>query len=240
MQIIQSKLLNKFPDITHGFTTKKNGNLAFHVKDELSSVLENHENLAKLMKYDKKTLVHMKQIHSNNVKIVSNEDNFSNPPICDALITNRVQTPLMVMVADCSPILFFDATKRVIAVAHAGRSGAFHNIIKNVLDTFKNEYNSEMKEIYVSVGASIKECCYEVGQEIYEEVKSLNLEYSISKRQNSYYLNISVILNKQLLESGINSDNIEFSSECTACDEKYYSYRTEGRTGRFCGLIYLN
>jgi len=240
MQIIQSKLLNQFCDITHGFTTKKNGNLAFHVGDAKESVVLNHQRLASLMSYDKMSLVHMKQIHSSDVKIITSNDNFSNPPTCDALITNKRQIPLMVMVADCSPILFYDSKREVIAVAHAGRAGAFNNIVQNVLQSFEDEFGSNMSDIYVSVGTSIGECCYEVGKEIYEEAKNLNLEYSISFRENSYNLNVSKIIHKQLLNAKIKESNIEFSHECSSCDKKYFSYRAEGLTGRFAGVIYLN
>ena len=132
----QSKLLNKFTNLLHCFTTRKSGNLAFHVNDNPLHVEHNHETLAKELNYDKNKLIHMKQIHSNTLHVASEYDNFYNPKSCDALITNKVDTPLMVMVADCSPILFYDDEKKVIAVAHAGRAGTFKNINKVVVNSF--------------------------------------------------------------------------------------------------------
>ena len=241
MQIIQSKLLNKFCDITHGFTTKPHGNLAFHVGDKISNVTKNHLAVAKKMAYIKESLVHMKQIHSNIVKIVDEDNNFNNPLTCDALITNAKNVPLMVMVADCSPILFYDNVNKVIAVAHAGRAGAFHNIVQNVINCFADDFSSDINDISVSVGASIGECCYEVGEEIYNEAKELGMEYSMSKRENSYYLNVSKIIKTQLLNAKIKEENVEFSNECSCCrSDKYFSYRAENITGRFAGLIFLN
>lgn len=236
-----STLLNNFSNTTHAFSTKLNGNLAFHVNDNVEKVIENHENLAKELKYNKDTLVHMKQIHSDIVHIVTKDDNFNNPPTCDALITDKKDTPLMVMVADCSPILFYDSSKNVIAVAHAGRQGAFKNIVKNVIDTFVNQYASNTDEIYVSIGASILSCCYEVGSEINDEAKSLGFEYAMSKRENSFYLDVSKILKAQLLDSNIEEKNIAISKECTKCSsDKYFSYRDQPKTGRFSGVIMLN
>ena len=250
MQIIQSKLLNKFSELTHGFTTKDGGcsaepysslNLAFHVNDDKKSVIDNHKLLAQELNYDKSTLVHMKQIHSNIVHIVKDDDNFYNPPSCDALITNKPHTPLMVMVADCSPILFYDTSQKVIAVAHAGRAGAFTNIVQNVIKSFINDFNSNVDDIIVSVGASIGACCYEVGEEINIEAQELNLEYAISKHQNSYYLDISKILKTQLLQAKVKEENIEFSIECSCCNSNtYFSYRVQNTTGRFAGLVFLN
>lgn len=250
MKIYQTDLLNKFTNLTHAFTTKNGGvslkpydslNLAFHVHDKTQSVQNNHTILANEFFYDKNRLIHMKQIHSNLVHTVEKSDSFDTPPTCDALITNKLNTPLMVMVADCAPILFYDDKQKVIAVAHAGRQGAFKNIIKNVLDSFVKNFNSTADDIHVAIGASIGECCYEVGQEIYEESKELALEYAIRKKENSYYLNLNKILLRQLLKSGIKEENIELSEECTCCkNDKYFSYRADGVTGRFCGIIKLN
>jgi len=249
MQITQTSLLNSFSNLTHCFTTKDGGvsseaystlNLAFHVEDNVEIVNKNHILLANKLHYNKETLVHMKQIHSDIVHIVSTDDNFKSPPTCDALITDKLNTPLMVMVADCSPILFYDKVKKVIGVAHAGRQGAFKNIVQKVIECFKNSYGSNADDILVTIGASIGQCCYEVGSEIYEETQKLNLEYSISKRESSYYLNVSDILKKQLLSSGIKRENMEVSNECTCCNnDKYFSYRADGKTGRFSGVIEL-
>ncbi|MCD6173293.1 MAG: peptidoglycan editing factor PgeF [Sulfurimonas sp.] len=240
MKIIQSKLLNNFTNLIHGITTTKMGNLAFHINDNPQNVNIKHENLACAMNYKKKSLIHMKQIHSCDVHIVNNDDNFQSPRSCDALVTNKRNTPLMVMVADCSPILFYDKKEKIIAVAHAGRQGAFKNIVKNIIKSMVGKFNSKTENIYVSIGASIGVCCYEVGEEIYEEAKNLGLEYSLEKRNSNYYLDISKILKKQLLASGIKEKNIEISNECTCCkNNKYYSYRANPKTGRFAGVIML-
>lgn len=241
MKFYQSSLLNQFPNLTSLFTTKKSGNLAFHVGDIKENVIKNHQILAERFNYHLNSLIHMKQIHSNLVHKVDKNDNFNNPQSCDALITNKKHTPLMVMVADCSPLLFYDYKTQTIAVAHAGRAGAFSNIVQKVCDSFENEFQSNIEDIYVSVGPNIGVCCYEVGEEIYQEAKLLNLEYAIQKENKSYYLNITKILKKQLLDAGVNLQNIEFSEECTCCkNEKYFSYRAQKITGRFAGIISLN
>lgn len=240
MILAQSNLLNQFKELSSAFTTQGNGNFAYHVNDNPLIVDNNHSILAKKLNYDKRTLVHMKQIHSNIVHVVTDEDDFNNPPTCDALITNKLDTPLMVMVADCSPILFYEADKKVIAVAHAGRQGAFKNIVKNTINSFINNFSCNTKELYVEIGASIGKCCYEVGNEIYEEAKQLNLEYAIEQRDNSFYLDISKILYTQLLDNGIKKNNIYISDECTCCkNKKYYSYRANPKVGRFSGIIIL-
>lgn len=215
-------------------------NLAFHVGDNPLTVEANHELLAKKLSYEKRTLVHMKQIHSDIVKIVTKDDNFDTPPTCDALITDTINIPLMVMVADCSALLFYDDVQKVIAVAHAGRAGAFKNIVQNVLSSFALNFHSQNKDIHVSIGPSIGSCCYEVGDEIYEEAKRLKLAYAFHKKNGRYFLDINKILKTQLLEAGVKKEHIEMSHACTCClHEKYFSYRASGVTGRFCGILIL-
>ncbi|WP_428738978.1 peptidoglycan editing factor PgeF [Sulfurimonas sp.] len=220
------------------FTDKLDGNVAFHVEDDLNCVLSNHEVLALRHNYDLSKLVHMKQIHSSVVHVVEDGDDFENPPTCDALITDKKHIPLMVMVADCSPVVFYDPIKEVIAVAHSGRAGTFANITKNVIDRFTTLYKSDVSDIEVTIGAAIGECCYEVGLEIVEEANKLGFSYAITQKDESYYLNIPTILEKQLKELGVT--NYQISGECTCCNtDKYYSYRAEGKTGRFCAIVEL-
>ncbi len=249
MKFYQSKLLNKFSNLSHTFTTKESGlslkpfkslNLAFHVGDERDIVEKNHAILADTLHYDKNKLIHMKQMHSARVHIVTDHDNFLQPPICDALITNKTQTPLMVMVADCSPILFYDEKQKVIAVAHAGRQGAFKNIVRNVIESFIHDFNSDVANIYVAIGASIGVCCYEVSDEIKKEAKNLDLGYAVASKNDSYYLNIRKILQKQLNECGIQKEHLEISQTCTCCNSNnYFSYRANNITGRFSGVVFL-
>ena len=238
MQTFHSQLLNKFPNLTHTFTTINDGNLAFHVGDDEKKVIYNHQILAQKLHYKLETLVHMKQIHSDIVKIVTEEDNFKNPPTCDAIITNKKNIPLMVMVADCSPILFYDPKKEVIAVAHAGRAGAFNNIIANVIKSFVDDFGSKREDIVVSVGPAICQKCYEVGKEIVNEAKELHLEYAIKQEQEKYYLDIRSILQNQLLKERILPKHIEVATACSFCHPAYYSYRKDKHCGRFSGVLY--
>ncbi len=240
MKFYHSKQLNSLPNLTHAFTTRYSGNLAFHVNDDPLAVEANHERLSQELGYKKKSLIHMKQIHSNFVHTVLDEDDFYTPRSCDALITNKKNTPLMVMVADCAPLLFYDDKQKVIAAAHAGREGAFKNIVQKVVEKMSLEFASNPQHISVSIGANIGVCCYEVGHEIYDKAKELQLEYALERREERYYLDINKILKGQLIACGIKNQNIEFSNECTCCKkENYYSYRAEKTTGRFCGILML-
>jgi len=222
------------------FTSKKDGNLAFHVNDDPNRVIQNHKVLANKHNYQYERLIHMKQIHSDIVHLVQKEDNFENPPTCDALICDQKNTPLMVMVADCTPVLFFDDLKGVIGVAHAGRKGAFSNIVQKVLFHFQNTYGSSVESIKVKVGPSICQACYEVGSEIDLQAKNLGFEYAIMKKDKRFYFDVNAIILNQLKAYGILNEHIDVINACSVCNDKtYYSYRRDGQTGRFAGVITL-
>ena len=181
----------------------------------------------------------MDQTHSDNIQIIN--DTFTNrQENCDGIITNKPNIPLMVMVADCIPVLLYDRVKKVIGAVHAGRNGTFKSISKKAVTIMKEEFDSNPKDIVVSLGASIKSCCYEVGKDLADiAVKSFGDKYVI-KRGESFYLDLQTLNLDQLKSVGVKEENIEISPVCTCCDKNYFSYRRDGVTGRFAGVIKLH
>ncbi len=209
-------------------------NLALHVNDNPLKVLENRVIVSKKYGFDIQNLIYMEQTHSDNVAIIR-DSSMNKIEDCDALITNVKNIPLMVMVADCLPILFFNKTQKVIAVAHAGRNGTIKEISKKTILRMIEEFDLKASDILIYIGASIGKCCYEVG---YEIVQSVSKEY-IEKRDKKYYLDLQSMNIQQLLSVGIKKDHIEISQICTCCDKEYFSYRRDGVTGRFSGILKL-
>jgi len=215
------------------FTTIKDKNIAYHVQDIKENVEKAREEIAKKHGYESGKLCYMNQIHSNIVQIVNDTHRLYK---CDALVTNKLNTPLMVMVADCIPILFYDEVKSVIAVAHAGREGTFHNISKNTVDTMIETFNCKASHIKVTLGPSIGKCCYEVSKHIADKT-SLEFGKIFVNNRNIDLQGINI---KQLLEIGIEKENIILSDICTKCaNEPYFSYRKDSKCGRFAGVIMM-
>jgi hypothetical protein len=67
------------------------------------------------------------QKHTDKVLVLDSD--FS-PRIADAVITNNKGVLLGVQVADCVPVLLYDAKKNVIGVVHAGWRGTAGNTRK--------------------------------------------------------------------------------------------------------------
>lgn len=246
----EKNLLSKYTNLTFSFTTRKGGrsqkpydnnNLAFHVGDKEEDVLRNHRMLARPLRYNPNALIYMRQIHSSKVHFVTKEDNFQNPPECDALITDQPNRPLMVMSADCIPILIYDTQKQAIAAVHAGRAGALNNILKSTLTAMKEQFKSKPEDLIVVLGPSIHVCCYEIGEALAKEIENGMYASALERRDSKVYLDLLKIVHSQLIELGVNEQHIEISDICTSCQhETYFSYRAEHqKTGRQAGLIML-
>lgn len=250
MKTVRSSLLSSFTDVTACFTTRHGGvskppyttaNLAFHVGDDSGDVLDNHDLLAQLIGFERNKLIHMRQIHSDRVLVVDKAMNFDTPPQCDALITNQPDTPLMVMSADCTPILLFDPIGRVIGAVHAGRAGALSAILPKTIQRMAQTYGTRIEDVRISMGPSIHGCCYEINPKIAAEAEEKGYPEALRHEGEKLFLDVNTVLLQQLHAMGIISGQIEVINECTACRcDIYFSYRADQQhTGRIAGVIVL-
>lgn len=180
-----------------------------------------------------KKIIFMNQIHSSLVQIVDS----SSPSVikkCDAIITQDKNIALCVVVADCNPILFYDKTKGVIAVAHAGRLGSYGAITTKTLQLMQQSFTCKPIDIEVFIGPSIRKCCYEVGVEVIS-----GFEKFTCNKEGKIFLDLLSLNLGQLRQFGVLQDNIKVHPSCTCCDENYFSYRRGATKQRFCGVILL-
>jgi YfiH family protein len=250
MLYLTSPILQYHSNILHAFTTRHGGqsalayacnNLAFHVGDNTRTVLSNHEHLARQLGYNRASLVHMRQIHSNRVVRVDRSFDFSTPPECDALITDEPDLPLMVMVADCTPILLYDPVAKAVAVIHAGRAGAFKKIVNETVIAMHAAFGSRASDLIAVLGPAICATCYEINETIFEEARRAGTAQEVIRSDGRYFLDIRAVLERQLKASGIKPEKIDHIRQCSSCEhEHFFSYRADGgTTGRMAGVIML-
>jgi len=245
-----SPLLQNFPQLLHAFTDRHGGtgsgaytslNLAYHVGDDAAVVDANQLRLAQMLGYDPKRLVHMRQIHSDRIVVCTLQMDFDTRPECDALITNIPGQPLMVMVADCTPVLLYDPVRHATAAVHAGRAGALKNIVGKTVAAMQKVYGTQPGDLLAALGPSIHACCYEIGPEVAQEVKDAGFGEALQKSGGRDYLDVNRILVSQLRGAGVRPSHIDDTAECTSCrSDLLFSYRKEGgTTGRQAGIIML-
>lgn len=202
---------------------------------------ENKE-INKIFNCDKE-VISLKQIHGDKVYVVDKEFKVKNKGKLlegDGLLTSLDTVILKTYHADCTPIYFIDYKKRVVGVAHAGWKGTYENIMEKMIDSMMSKFDCSLETINIFIGPCIKDCCYEVGEDIYnkffEKYKRIG---AFDIRNESYYLNIGEINLYQAETMGIKKSNIFKSNLCTGCNtDKLYSYRKENKTqGRLVAAI---
>lgn len=250
MKTFKPSLLSPFTNVTAAFTTRHGGiseapytsaNFAFHVGDNPSDVLKNHDTLAHILTYERSRLVHMRQIHSDRIIAVDETYTFDTPPECDALITDTLNLPIMVMSADCTPIILYDPIRHACATIHAGRSGALGEILPKTIKAMEQQFGSLRENLHVIMGPSIHGCCYEINETIADETDAQGYSAALHRRDDKVFLDVNTILLQQLEALSINPSHIEMIEHCTSCkNDEYFSYRADRqKTGRIAGLIIL-
>lgn len=181
--------LMKYKEIYHFISTRTGGfssppydslNLGFHVGDNPEVVFKNRTQLALILGISLGNFTTAKQVHGSNVKIIT-EDlrgrgavNYDTAiSATDAMVTDVPNICLMVLQADCVPILFFDPKKGVIGIAHAGWKGTIRLVAQNIVGTFQERFGCLPQDIVVGIGPSIGPCCYEVGPEVIAQAEKI-------------------------------------------------------------------
>ena len=140
------------------------------------------------------------------------------------------------------PILLYDAQKAVIGAVHAGWRGTANQILKNTLKIMQDKFRCSAENILVAVGPSIRQCCYNVGDDVKTAVQKATGEGFYHRSQDGkLFVDLSSANVIQAMSSGIPQKNIWQSEECTYCSPLgFYSYRrTKDSIGRQGGFITL-
>lgn len=208
-------------------STKRDGSMKLF-NNALKDVLieKNRTKFFKKIKIDKNLIVSAKLVHGNNVQIVTQKQAGKFIAKTDGLITNEKNLFLVITVADCLPIFFYDSKKEIIALVHTGWRSLVKNILTNIIQKFKEDFKSNPKDIAVKIGPGISKCHFEVKNDVLNKFK--DFAGAISKRGGKNYLDLKMIAKEQLLDLGIKENAIEMTPECTYClKNKYFSYRRD-------------
>lgn len=160
----------------------------------------------------------------------------------DIILTDNPELTLYMRFADCVPILFHDARKGVVGVAHAGWMGTLRGVATAAVDMLKKQYGSNPADLVAGIGPSIGPDHYEVGADVILQVmQKFGDESDLFLKSHSGKIHFDLWKTNQTLLERAGVGNIEVAEICTACNTNdWFSHRAEkGRTGRFGALITL-
>ena len=145
-------------------------NLGDHVGDDPAAVAGNRRRLAEAVGLDAGRLVLMSQVHGAEVAVVDAPPGPGEPaPTADALVTTSPGLGLVVLVADCVPVLLAARRSEVRAVVHAGRRGVESGVVGATV-TAMTELGARADRVVALVGPAVCPRCYEVPAELADQV----------------------------------------------------------------------
>ena len=171
----------------------------------------------------------MNQVHGDRIALI--EEVTDEIPTADALVTGIPGISLAVMVADCIPLLL--SSPESVAAVHVGRKGLINEITRKTISLMQDMGASEITAI---IGPAICGSCYEVSDEVFQEVVAVHPTAASRTSKGTLALDLP-----KALINVLKVEEIEVTNEfiCTVESHDHFSYRRDGVTGRQAGVIWL-
>lgn len=253
----QPQLLQAIPGLACAFTQRQGGvskgpfaslNLKFPVNDQdepegMTTVWQNRQKVCQHLGLAAENMVACQQVHGDLVYTVHAQDagrgakqHEQGIPETDGLLTREIGIPLLIMVADCYPVVLVDPVQRVLAAVHSGWRGTEQRIASLALQHMVESHQTRPEDVRCVIGTGIDFHSFEVGAEVVEAFQgqiNLSNPERVKAIGPKYRLNLPGILQDQLTAAGVLPAHIERLGGDTLSDESYFSYRRQGGvTGR--------
>lgn len=238
-------------EVVH-FVSSGMRNIGFSEGGNAGQIRQNRLLLARAVGIDPERWVTGHQIHSDRIAVVTGEDagrggldRISRLPDTDGLVTDRRGICLMVLSADCVPVLLYDPWKKVIAAVHAGWRGTAAHIAAKAVTVMKDRFGCLPERILAGIGPSIGPCCFEVDEKVagvFRELFSSERDIVVpGQREGKFQVDLWEANRMELIETGVKNSNIELAGMCSVChSDRFFSYRRDGiEAGRFGAGICL-
>lgn len=244
---------------THCFTTRWGGiskgfleslNLGENCGDEEENVRENYRLLLDGLGLEQQELCFTKQVHGNEVRVVTNEDRRAlfTPFVyeADGIVTNVKGLPLICYTADCVPVLLSDTSSGTVAAVHCGWRSTTADILGEAVGKMM-KLGATARNICAAIGPAIDICCYETGSEVPLAIEKLlggdcgETFFEVGE-SGKFMVDLKETNRLRLMQLGLKEGNISVSDECTSCNcDRYWSHRkTGGRRGSQAALIVID
>jgi polyphenol oxidase len=207
-------------------------NMSGSVGDQASAVAANRRRVAQACGLTPEQLSWMHQVHGAAVSYAPAGE----LPEVDAMFTDTPARGLVVLVADCAPVLLADPEARIVGAAHAGREGMAAGVVTELLAAMAAA-GADPARTRAVIGPHICGACYEVPAELQAKVAARVPESACVTRAGTTGIDIGAGIEAQLARAGVRT--VAADPRCTAETPELYSYRRDGLTGRSAGLVWL-
>ena len=209
VEYIQFKKLLEYKDkLIHAYSLKpldfRNKN-----KDDI-----NYQKICKSLRLDNNNVIKPIQTHTNNVDIVLDNSKREDFQDIDGLVTNVKNKVLSAVFADCNSLLLYDPVKNVIGNIHSGWRGTVGRIGEVAINKMVDTYGCSPSDIICCIGPSIRQCHFEVEDDVRKLFYDAFQDESIIKLgemkngKQKYYIDSVKAITRMLVECGLYPENI--------------------------------
>jgi len=154
-------------------------------------------------------------------------------PKADGIVTTDPDVVLLVRMADCVPVLLADPENGVIGAVHAGRRGMAAGVVPSTVARMRE---LGARAITAWLGPSVCGKCYEVPQELQDQVAAVEPVSRATTSWGTPSLDVAAGVRAQLVRDGV---GVIDAGRCTRESPDLYSYRRDGAGMSLAGLIRL-
>ncbi|GAB3935051.1 peptidoglycan editing factor PgeF [Larkinella terrae] len=209
-------------------------NVGLNTADSPENVQENRRRFFADLGIDESRIASSHQVHGDRILTVTEPGRFEG---YDALITKLPNLFLTVTVADCTPILIYDARQQAVAAIHAGWRGTTARIVAKTVQAMQTQFGTQPADCHAYVGTCIDQCSFEVGNEVADQFDDVHKQFDPGRQK--FMIDLKAANVAQLVQTGITHTQIGISPYSTVLNNAdFFSYRSEnGNTGRMLAVI---
>ena len=211
-------------------------NLALHVNDQSQRVQQHRMFLLdEFAGYGVDKITWMTQTHSTICHTINEEITFD-ALVGDGLVTQTQGHALMMMTADCLPVVLGNASGSEVANLHAGWRGLAGGIIENTITEMTSQ------PTWAWLGAAISQPCFEIGEEVKTvfcaKYAALETAFIAGEQDGKYYADLYAIARYILKQQGV--EIVTGGDQCSfRQSDDFYSYRRHPKTGRMATFVFI-
>ncbi|MCQ2751612.1 MAG: polyphenol oxidase family protein [Coriobacteriales bacterium] len=238
----QTHTLIAFSNRLGGFSIGEFGelNLSYDVGDDTNIVKRNRDifinaiqlsvdNKAKLQ-----SLINPIQVHETLCLSAQEYKREGTRFECDAIFCNEKLQPVMLLFADCVPVIAVAESGNFVVI-HSGWRGCYNEVSKHALAKFMSFENSDICEFNFYIGPHICSRCFETSSDVASKFSDkFGTDVLLSKTN----VDLCGVIKHTLISLGATNERIACSSDCTVCKNNlYFSYRAQNQVcGRQCAF----
>lgn len=207
---------------------------------EAPQVKKNRQGIYLTLGLHASQMIEAEQIHFNRILTLTKDNSkmWRGQKVTgvDGFVTDDPEIAMLIRVADCIPLCFYDPAHSSLALIHAGWKGVVLGIHTEALQRLVSVYQTNPRECLVWFGPSAKNCCYTLDT-LPEPMQSAAWKSFIKRRQGKFIIDLTGYVAETLHEQGILKKNMLFDPRCTVDDQNLFSHQRAVNTGEPEGRI---